>query len=45
VRQERPSSKDRPLELKPPRQDGARVAILRGAAALGFGAPSPRDMP
>jgi hypothetical protein len=45
VRQERPSSKDRPLELKPPRQDGARVAILRGAAALGFGAPLPRDMP
>jgi hypothetical protein len=36
---------ERALELKPPRQDGARVAILRGAAALGFGAPSPRDTP
>ena len=32
------ASKERPLELKPQRQDGSRTAILRGAAALGFGA-------
>lgn len=35
---------ERPLELKPPRTDATRVAILRGAAALGFGAPLPGEM-